>query len=211
MPVAEEHDPAEGGDSRNGVLGHRTSRRQVLKGAALTGAGVVWAVPVVESLMMRTAAAASAPPQSSTSTTSQTTFPSWAYVLYTTATSGSAISSSNLFVAGYQSSNGGLTVDQAFAANPHGSLTSPSESILGETIVMAIEDDTSVPVPVTAAVDGGSPITATPEYNQTSVTQVGNTISPTAGVTILGAFYFGKNSLGFQPVSSDGSVTLPQA
>jgi len=209
MPVAEEHHPGEDHDTQTGLLGHRSSRRQMLKGAALTGAGVVWAVPVVESLMTRTAAAASAPPSQQPPPQPAATFPSWAYVLYTTATSASDISSSNLFVAGYQ--NDGTSIGQAFAANPHPGLTSPSETVLGASIVMAIGTAHPGPVPVTASVNGGSAITATPEYPPVPLTltstQQAVTISPSNSVTILGAFYFTAGSVQFQPVVN-GSVAL---
>lgn len=204
MPVAEDDKKTEDKGRLASVVEHRSSRRQVLKGAALAGAGLVWAAPVVEALTVGTAAAAS--PAPSPSPPPSSTFPSWAYVIYTTAEDASGINVSNLYVAGYQLSNG--EVIENFAANPHGGLSSPQETIFGSTVVMTIAGNREPgPVPVTVTVGNAAAITATPESSQTSVTQAGNTISPTQGVTILGAFYFSAGSVQFQP-ATNGSVTL---
>ncbi len=165
------------------TLRGRTSRRQVLKGGAAVGAAVVWAVPVVEVLTTASASASGVPAASYT-------FPSWAYVIYTTATDAAGLGASSVFSAGFT-----YPGDQGNAANPNntqtGSFTSPELDEIGLSIAEAAPG----PAPVTVSPSGSSSFPATSTTGSAPLQESNNLISPSTGstITILGAFAFSGN------------------
>ena len=158
----------------------------MLKGGAAVGAAVVWAVPVVEVLTTASASASGQPLAYK--------FPSWAYVIYTTATNAAGLSASTVLSAGFTSP--GIPGN---AANPSSTQQGTVTPVSLGTITLSLGVAQPGPAPVTVTPPDNTKFladSATGSVDSATgsflLQEAAGVISPTSGsdITILGAFAF---------------------
>jgi len=170
-----------------------TSRRSFLLKSALVASGAVWVPPLVESFTSPAAAASVV-----------STFPcSWAYVFWYDTAAGVG---SQVYVTGFTKVTGSACGNNG--SNPtHGTATLSCDGY-----VVSFPEFHGAPP--NFAYTYGSTKDNTVYVGQpacaSDVTDTGNVITGDAGVTLIGAVYFGANVLSTQCASSN-SVKLPSA